>query len=66
VVLRGKGFPAVQGRGQGDHRVIVDVRIPRAESDDARAIVEQLTEVLDERAYRDDGGFFDRLRHVFR
>ncbi len=66
IVIRGKGFPAVQGRGRGDHRLVVEVRIPRAEGDEARKAVEQLAEVLDDRAYREDEGFFDRLRHAFR
>ena len=66
IVLRAKGFPAVQGRGRGHHRVIVDVKVPRVEDEDARQAVAKLTEVLDERAYRQDEGFFDRLRHAFR
>jgi len=66
IVLRGKGFPAIQGRGRGHQRVIVDVKVPRAEGDEARQAVAKLAEVLDERAYRHDEGFFDRLRHAFR
>lgn len=66
IVLRGKGFPALQGRGRGDQRVVVDVRIPRVEQEDARQAVAALAEVLDERAYREDDGFFGRLRHAFR
>lgn len=66
VVLRGKGFPALQGRGKGDQRVLVEVRIPKVQAEDARKAVEKLAEVLDERAYREDEGFFDRLKHAFR
>ena len=66
IVLKGKGFPAIQGRGRGDERVIVDVKIPKASSDDAREATERLAEVLDERSYREDEGFFDRLKHAFR
>ncbi|MFN8110007.1 MAG: molecular chaperone DnaJ [Thermoleophilia bacterium] len=66
VTLKGKGFPALQGRGRGDQRVIVDVRIPKAQSEEARRAVEKLAESLDDRAYREDTGFFDRLRHAFR
>jgi molecular chaperone DnaJ len=66
VVLRGKGFPALQGRGRGDQRVVVDVRIPRVASDEARRAVEALATALDERSYREDEGFFDRIRHAFR
>ena len=66
IVLRGKGFPALQGRGRGDQRIVVDVRIPRVDNDEARQAVTALAGVLDERAYRHDEGFFDRLRHAFR
>jgi molecular chaperone DnaJ len=66
IVLRGKGFPAIHGRGRGNHRVVVDVRVPRVEGEEARKAVEQLAEALDERAYQQDEGFFDRLRHAFR
>ena len=66
VVLRGKGFPALQGRGRGDQRVVVEVRIPKVQAEDARKAVEKLAETLDERAYREDEGFFDRLKHAFR
>lgn len=66
IVLKGKGFPALQGRGRGNHRVIVEVRIPRVEADEARAAVERLAQVIDERSYRHDEGFFDRIRHAFR
>lgn len=66
VVLRGKGFPALQGRGRGDQRVLVDVRIPKVTGDEGRKAVQRLSETLDDRSYRDDAGFFDRLRHAFR
>lgn len=66
IVLRGKGFPALQGRGRGDQRVIVDVRIPRVASEDGRKAVHALAEALDEKDFREDEGFFGRLRHAFR
>ena len=65
-VLRGKGFPALTGRGRGDQRVVVEVRVPRVQNDDGRKAVERLAEVLDARSYREDEGFFDRLKHAFR
>jgi molecular chaperone DnaJ len=66
LLLRGRGFPALQGRGQGDQRVIVDVRVPRVTGEEARAAVERLTSHLDDKSYRQDEGFFDRLKHAFR
>lgn len=65
-VLRGKGFPALNGRGRGDQRVVVEVRIPRVQTDEGRKAVERLAENLDARSYREDEGFFDRLKHAFR
>ena len=66
LILRGRGFPALAGRGRGNQRVIVEVRVPRVLTEDGRRAVEGLTEALDERSYREDEGFFDRLKHAFR
>lgn len=65
-VLHGKGFPVVHGRGRGDQRVIVDVRIPRVRGDEDRKAVEELAERLGTRHYHEDESFFDRLKHAFR
>jgi molecular chaperone DnaJ len=65
-VLRGKGFPALSGRGRGDQRVVVEVRVPKVQNDEAKKAVERLAETLDARSYREDEGFFDRLKHAFR
>ena len=65
-VLRGKGFPALSGRGRGDQRVVVEVRVPRVQTEDGRQAVEKLAGALDARSYREDEGFFDRLKHAFR
>lgn len=66
LVLRGKGFPALQGRGRGDQRVVIDVRVPRVVGEEARRAVERLADQLEARHYREDEGFFDRLKHAFR
>ena len=65
-VLQGKGFPVVHGRGRGNQRVVVDVRIPRVRGDEDRQAVEQLAERLGSRHYSEDESFFDRLKHAFR
>jgi hypothetical protein len=36
------------------------------QTEDGRKAVEQLAESLDARSYREDEGFFDRLKHAFR
>jgi molecular chaperone DnaJ len=66
LVMRGRGFPAVAGRGRGDQRVVVEVRVPRVTTEEGRRAVEGLADSLDERSYREDEGFFDRLKHAFR
>ncbi len=66
VVLRGKGFPAVQGRGRGDQRVVVQVRVPKVTSEEGRKAVQPLAEYLEAGGHKDDEGFFGRLKHAFR
>jgi molecular chaperone DnaJ len=65
-VLRGKGFPALSSRGRGDQRVVVEVRVPRVQTDEGKQAVARLAESLDARSYREDESFFDRLKHAFR
>jgi molecular chaperone DnaJ len=59
-VLRGKGFPSVQGRGQGDQRVVVEVAIPRVTSDEGRRLLSELEAHSESES--DGGGFFRRKR----
>ena len=68
VVLKGLGFPPINGRGKGDQRVIVEVVIPRVDTESGRAAVEALNGALDEGAYKQRGGgegLFGRLRQAF-
>ena len=46
--LRGKGFPALHGRGRGDHLVRLRVEVPKKLSRRAREAVEALAEELPE------------------
>ena len=66
--LRGKGMPVLQGFGRGDHRVLVNVLVPRRLSDEQRSLLEQFEQLSDQDTYRgDDGdGFFDKLKSAFR
>jgi molecular chaperone DnaJ len=66
LLMRGRGFPALAGRGHGHQRVVVEVRVPRVLTEDGRRAVEGLADALDERSYREDEGFFDRLKSAFR
>jgi molecular chaperone DnaJ len=66
VVLRGRGMPVLQGFGRGDHRVLVNVAVPRQLTDDQRALLEEFERSAGEDTYRPDEGFFDKLKSAFR
>jgi molecular chaperone DnaJ len=66
VVLRGKGMPQLHGHGRGDHRVLVNVLVPRMLTDDQRRLLTEFEQQADESTYRADGGLFDKLKSVFR
>ena len=65
-VLRGKGMPVLQGFGRGDHRVLVNVRVPRRLSDEQRTLLEQFDAASDEHTYAEDESFFRKLKNAFR
>jgi molecular chaperone DnaJ len=65
-VLRGKGMPVLQGSGRGDHRVLVNVLVPRRLSAEQRRLLEELQGSEDEHTYASDEGFVDRLKARFR
>jgi molecular chaperone DnaJ len=66
IVLEGRGMPVLQGRGRGDHRLLVDVAVPRRLTDEQRRLLQELAASEDDSAYRPDEGFFDRIRSAFR
>src|SRR5204862_7102433 len=66
VVLRGRGMPVLQGFGRGDHRVLVNVVVPRHLSDEQRRLLEQFETHSHERTYKTDEGFFEKLKSAFR
>jgi molecular chaperone DnaJ len=65
-VLRGRGMPVLQGFGRGDHRVLVNVQVPRRLTDEQRVLLEQFRETADDETYRADEGFFQKLKSAFR
>ena len=65
-VLRGKGMPVLQGRGFGDHRVLVNVAVPGYLSDEQRRLLEEFARSEHDRNYGSDGGLFGKLRSAFR
>ena len=65
-VLRGQGMPVLSGKGRGDHRVLVNVRIPRRLTPEQRALLESLAESETGEMYEDDSGLLGRLKAHFR
>jgi molecular chaperone DnaJ len=65
-VLRGRGMPVLQGFGRGDHRVLVNVVVPRNLNDEQRRLLEDFDTHADERTYTHDESFFDKIRSAFR
>jgi molecular chaperone DnaJ len=66
AVLRGKGMPVLQGLGSGDHRVLVRVVVPSHVTDAQRRLLEEFDAQADERTYKPDEGFFEKLKSAFR
>jgi molecular chaperone DnaJ len=66
VVLRGRGMPVLQGYGRGDHRVLVNVLVPRHLSEEQRRLLEQFDTHVHERTYKADESFFEKLKSAFR
>src|SRR5579884_1269517 len=65
-VLRGKGMPVLQGFGRGDHRVLVNVSVPRRLNDEQRRLLKEFEAASDAHTYRHDEGFVQKLKSVFR
>ena len=65
-VVRGRGMPSLSGGRRGDLRVHLTVQVPRRLTQGQRDLLTQLDASLGEDAYREDDGFFDRLRSAFR
>jgi molecular chaperone DnaJ len=65
-VLRGRGMPVLNGFGRGDHRVLVNVAIPRHLSEEQRRVLEEFGRSTDDSNYRGDEGFFEKLKSAFR
>jgi len=66
-VLSGKGMPVLQGFGRGDHRVLVNVTVPRRVTDSSGACCRSSRAASDEHTYRStDESFFEKLKSAFR
>ena len=65
-VLRGKGMPSLERSRRGDHRVLVNVAVPRHLTDEQRELLDRFETLSDEDTYRRDEGFFEKLRNAIR
>jgi molecular chaperone DnaJ len=65
-VLGRRGMPVLHGSGRGDHRILVNVVMPRRLDPEQRKLLEEFSASTDEETYAQDEGFFQRLRSVFR
>jgi molecular chaperone DnaJ len=68
-VLRGRGMPVLQGYGRGDHRVLVNVSVPRRLTPEQRRLLEEFEGAVGSENYavpEDDEGFFEKLKSAFR
>jgi molecular chaperone DnaJ len=65
-VLKGRGMPVLQGFGRGDHRVLVNVLVPRHLTDEQRRLLGEFAVSATDETYRRDEGFFDKLKSAFR
>ncbi|MEP6909615.1 MAG: molecular chaperone DnaJ [Actinomycetota bacterium] len=65
-VLRGRGMPVLQGFGRGDHRVLVNVAVPRQLTEEQRNLLGEFERTATEKTYRSDEGFFEKLKSAFR
>jgi molecular chaperone DnaJ len=65
-VLRGKGMPSLERSGRGDHRVLVNVAVPRHLTEEQRELLDRFEALSDDDTYRRDEGFFEKLRNAIR
>jgi molecular chaperone DnaJ len=65
-VLRGKGMPVLQGFGRGEHRIVVNVAIPKRLTPEQRELLAEFERRSGEDTYKPDEGFFEKLKSAFR
>jgi molecular chaperone DnaJ len=65
-MLRGRGMPVLQGFGRGDHRLLVNVLVPRRLNEEQRKLLAEFERSAAEDAYRHDEGLLGKLKSAFR
>jgi molecular chaperone DnaJ len=65
-VLRSHGMPVLHSSARGDHRVLVNVVMPRRLTPEQRTLLGEFAASTDEETYAAENGFFQRLKSAFR
>jgi molecular chaperone DnaJ len=65
-VLGRRGMPVLHGSGRGDHRILVNVVVPRRLDDAQRKLLEDFADSAGDETYEAEEGFFQRLKSAFR
>jgi molecular chaperone DnaJ len=63
--LRGRGVPALRGRGRGDLVLSVEVVVPEKLSAEEAQLVRRLAEIRGEDVAPREEGFFSRIKSAF-
>ena len=68
VRLRGRGLPALRGRGRGDLHVVLNVMIPSHLTEEQRDLLRRFEDSANGETYTSNHGegLFDRIRQAFR
>lgn len=66
--LRGKGIPDINGYGNGDQLVVIDITVPSKLSSEEKKIVEQLSDKpsFKKAESTKNQNIFDRMHNFFR
>ncbi|MBE7002954.1 MAG: molecular chaperone DnaJ, partial [Ruminococcaceae bacterium] len=60
--LKGKGVPGMGGRPRGDQYVTVYIETPRNLTKEQKAALRKFSELLGEKNYEEDKGFFGKFK----
>ena len=64
--LRSKGIPHLNGRGNGDHFVRVNIEVPKKLSHEQKDIIKKFDATLSDTNCEEKKGFFDKLKDAFK
>jgi len=65
IKLKGKGFPYINSRGQGDQLIRLTVEIPKDLNKEQKALLNRFEDSLGEKNYQKRKGFFEKLKKAF-